>query len=51
MNETILTVEDIHLYFGSVEALEEVSFEVRKGEIFAIYRTRQRWQDLYLELH
>ena len=31
MNETILIVEDIHLRFGRVEALEEVSFEAREG--------------------
>ncbi len=31
-----LKVEDLHLRFGGVTALEEVGFEVREGEIFSI---------------
>lgn len=32
----VLKVEDLHLSFGGVKALEEIGFEVREGEIFAI---------------
>ena len=31
-----LSVEDIFLSFGGVNALSDVSFEIRKGSIFAI---------------
>jgi branched-chain amino acid transport system ATP-binding protein len=31
-----LKIEDLHLRFGGVKALEEISFEVREGEIFSI---------------
>lgn len=34
--EVVLSVEDIHLSFGGVKALEGVSFDIRKGEIRAI---------------
>jgi len=36
MNKTILTVEHLQLRFGGIKALQEVSFEVREGEIFGI---------------
>ena len=36
IGETILKVENISLRFGGVRAITEVSFEIRKGEIFAI---------------
>jgi branched-chain amino acid transport system ATP-binding protein len=32
----VLSVEDVHLAFGGVRALAGVSFDVRRGEIFAI---------------
>jgi branched-chain amino acid transport system ATP-binding protein len=35
-NKFKLTAEDLHLSFGGVKALEEISFEVREGEIFSI---------------
>ena len=31
-----LEVKDIHLVFGGIKALDQVSFEVKEGEIFAI---------------
>ncbi|MDO9125077.1 MAG: ATP-binding cassette domain-containing protein, partial [Deltaproteobacteria bacterium] len=34
--EIHLSVEDIHLSFGGLKALNGVSTEIRKGEIFAI---------------
>ena len=34
--ETILKLEDIHMYFGKVAALSGVSLEIRKGEIHSI---------------
>ena len=34
--DTILSVEDIHMYFGKVAALAGVSLEVKKGEIHSI---------------
>jgi len=32
----VLRAEDLHLSFGGVAALEEIGFEVKEGEIFAI---------------
>src|SRR3546814_16552312 len=34
--EAVLTLENIRLGFGGVTAIDDVSFEVRKGEILAI---------------
>ena len=34
--ETLLEVHNISLSFGGVHALDEVSFDIRKGEIRAI---------------
>lgn len=34
--ETLLKLEDIHMYFGKVKALAGVSLEVKKGEIHSI---------------
>ena len=34
--DTILKIEDIHMYFGKVAALAGVSLEVKKGEIHSI---------------
>jgi branched-chain amino acid transport system ATP-binding protein len=34
--EVLLSVEDVSLSFGGVEAIREVSFDIRKGEIRAI---------------
>ena len=36
MNDRLLSVADIHLSFAGVVALDEVGFEVNKGELFAI---------------
>jgi branched-chain amino acid transport system ATP-binding protein len=36
MNETVLKVEEVSLNFGGVKALNDVNFEVKKGELFAI---------------
>lgn len=36
MSETILQVKDITLRFGGVTAINNVSFEVRQGELFSI---------------
>ena len=35
-NEVQLKVSDLNMAFGGVQALMEVSFEVKKGEIFSI---------------
>ena len=34
--ERFLEVEDVHLSFGGVRALDGVSFSVRRGEIFGL---------------
>ncbi len=34
--ETLLKLEDIHMYFGNVAALSGVSLEIKKGEIHSI---------------
>ena len=36
MSEPLLTLQDIHLAFGGVNALKGVGFEVRRGEIFSV---------------
>jgi branched-chain amino acid transport system ATP-binding protein len=35
-NDTLLKIEDVHMYFGNVAALAGVSLEVKKGEIHSI---------------
>ncbi|MCF8104298.1 MAG: ABC transporter ATP-binding protein [Desulfohalobiaceae bacterium] len=34
--EPILKLEDIHMYFGKIEALRGISIQVKKGEIYSI---------------
>ena len=34
--EVLLSLENVSLTFGGVKAISDVSFDVRKGEIFAI---------------
>lgn len=34
MNETVLSLNDVHRIYGKFEALKGVSFEVKKGQIF-----------------
>ncbi|RLF56077.1 MAG: ABC transporter ATP-binding protein, partial [Thermoplasmata archaeon] len=34
--DTLLRLEDIHMYFGKVAALAGISLEVKKGEIHSI---------------
>jgi branched-chain amino acid transport system ATP-binding protein len=36
IGEVLLKLEDISLSFGGIRALHGVSFEIRKGEVFAI---------------
>src|ERR1700676_5417031 len=35
-NESVLKVEDLNIYYGSFQAVRNVSFEVREGEIFGL---------------
>ena len=35
-NAALLTIEDLHLHFGGVTALDRVSLDIRQGEIFAV---------------
>lgn len=35
-NEVLLELEDIHMHFGKVRALEGVSLKVRRGEIHSV---------------
>jgi branched-chain amino acid transport system ATP-binding protein len=35
-NETVLLVEDVHTFYGSIEALKGISLEVREGEIVTL---------------
>ena len=35
-SETVLTVEDVHTFYGSIEALKGISLEVRDGEIVTL---------------
>lgn len=36
LSEALLSVDDVHLHFGGVRALQGVGFGVRQGEIFSI---------------
>mgnify|MGYP000026364057 CR=1 FL=1 len=44
--ETLLKLEDIHMYFGKVAALNGVSLEVKKGEIHSIIGPNGHIQDV-----
>src|SRR6059036_2541803 len=35
-SETVLSVEDVHTFYGSIEALKGISLEVREGEIVTL---------------
>src|SRR4029434_3959969 len=35
-SETVLAVEDVHTFYGSIEALKGISIEVREGEIVTL---------------
>jgi branched-chain amino acid transport system ATP-binding protein len=35
-NEILLKVDDVHTYYGSIEALKGISIEVREGEIVTL---------------
>ena len=34
--DILLEIEDIHMYFGKVQALDGVSLKIRKGEIHSV---------------
>ena len=34
--ETILTVDNINVYYGNIHAIKDVSFSVQKGEIVSL---------------
>ncbi|MCL6087188.1 MAG: ABC transporter ATP-binding protein [Actinobacteria bacterium] len=36
MNETVIQVENLHKYYGRTKAVDDISFEVYKGEIFGM---------------
>ena len=36
MSETLLKVENLHVYYGMIQALKGISFEVRRGEIVSL---------------
>jgi branched-chain amino acid transport system ATP-binding protein len=36
MSETLLSVKDLHVYYGGIHALKGLSFEVKKGEIVSL---------------
>ena len=36
MSETMLKVEDLHVYYGMIQALKGISFEVNRGEIVSL---------------
>src|SRR5213082_760469 len=35
-SETVLSVEDVHTFYGSIEALKGISLQVREGEIVTL---------------
>jgi branched-chain amino acid transport system ATP-binding protein len=36
LSETVLKISDVSVYYGRLEALHNISFDVKKGEIFAL---------------
>ena len=36
MAETLLKVEDLNVYYGSIHAIKGISFEVKEGEIVTL---------------
>lgn len=36
MSETVLKISEVSVYYGRLEALHNISFDVKKGEIFAL---------------
>ena len=36
MSETLLKVENLHVYYGMIQALKGISFEVGRGEIVSL---------------
>lgn len=36
MNETLLTVEDLHVHYGSIHAVKGISLQVKKGQIVTL---------------
>ena len=36
MSETLLKVENLCQYFGATRAVDDVSFEIKKGEVFGL---------------
>ncbi len=36
MSDIMLKVNDINVYYGSIHAIKDISFEVRKGEIVTL---------------
>ncbi|MHB8278102.1 MAG: ABC transporter ATP-binding protein [Candidatus Humimicrobiaceae bacterium] len=36
MNETVIQVENLHKYYGRIKAVDDISFEVYRGEIFGM---------------
>ncbi len=36
MSETLLKVEDLHVYYGMIQALKGIAFEVNRGEIVSL---------------
>ena len=36
MTETILSVQDLNVYYGSIHALKGINFEVKKGEVVSL---------------
>lgn len=36
MSETLLKVENLHVYYGMIQALKGISFEVKRGEIVSL---------------
>ena len=57
--DTILKVDDINVYYGSIHAIKGISFEVNQGEIVTLigsngagklYYKQQNLLELYLHL-
>ena len=36
MSDIMLKVNDINVYYGSIHAIKDISFEVRKGQIVTL---------------
>ena len=43
--DDIIEVKNLTKRYGDFTAVDDISFDIEKGEIFAFHRSERRWQD------